>query len=119
MAIRKNKKRIDPRYFLHETTYRDEIEEDTTHRDEIEEGFTTNMPDNIPTTADVMQKMRDDGTAPDEEPSPFSAAGSSQGPLTTDDLFTLFRAGVSPDELRDVDNANLSPEMKSILGRPV
>jgi len=27
MAIRKNKKRIDPRYFLHETTYRDEIEE--------------------------------------------------------------------------------------------
>ena len=27
MAIRKNKKRIDPRYFLNETTYRDEIEE--------------------------------------------------------------------------------------------
>ena len=27
MAIRKNTKRIDPRYFLHETTYRDEIDE--------------------------------------------------------------------------------------------
>jgi hypothetical protein len=27
MAIRKNKKRIDPRYFLNETTYRDEIDE--------------------------------------------------------------------------------------------
>jgi hypothetical protein len=27
MAIRRNKKRIDPRYFLNETTYRDEIEE--------------------------------------------------------------------------------------------
>jgi hypothetical protein len=27
MAIRKNKKRIDPRYFLNETTYRDEIGE--------------------------------------------------------------------------------------------
>ena len=27
MAIRKNKKRIDPRYFLNETAYRDEIEE--------------------------------------------------------------------------------------------
>ena len=27
MAFRKNKKRIDPRYFLSETTYRDEIEE--------------------------------------------------------------------------------------------
>lgn len=26
--------------------------------------FTTNMPSNIPSTADVMQKMRDDGTAP-------------------------------------------------------
>jgi len=28
MAIRRNKKRIDPRYFLNETTYRDEIEEE-------------------------------------------------------------------------------------------
>ena len=28
MAIRKNKKRIDPRYFLHETTYRDLDEQD-------------------------------------------------------------------------------------------
>ena len=27
MAIRKNKKRIDPRYFLNETTHRDELEE--------------------------------------------------------------------------------------------
>ena len=27
MAIRKNKKRIDPRYFLNETTHRDEIDE--------------------------------------------------------------------------------------------
>ena len=27
MATRKNTKRIDPRYFLHETTHRDEIEE--------------------------------------------------------------------------------------------
>jgi hypothetical protein len=27
MAIRKNKKRIDPRYFLNETTYRDDLEE--------------------------------------------------------------------------------------------
>ena len=26
MTIRKNKKRIDPRYFLNETTYRDEFE---------------------------------------------------------------------------------------------
>jgi hypothetical protein len=27
MAIRKNKKRIDPRYFLHETTYKDVLQE--------------------------------------------------------------------------------------------
>ena len=31
MAIRKNKKRIDPRYFLDETTHRDEIEEGSEH----------------------------------------------------------------------------------------
>lgn len=30
MAIRKNKKRIDPRYFLNETAYRDLNEEATT-----------------------------------------------------------------------------------------
>jgi len=34
VAIRKNKKRIDPRYFLHETTYRD-LEEGGTFHDEI------------------------------------------------------------------------------------
>tara|TARA_R110000824_G_C14972610_1_gene653249 strand:- start:424 stop:711 length:288 start_codon:yes stop_codon:yes gene_type:complete len=28
MAIRKNKKRIDPRYFLNETTFRDSLETD-------------------------------------------------------------------------------------------
>ena len=27
MAIRKNKKRIDPRYFLHETTYKETLQE--------------------------------------------------------------------------------------------
>tara|TARA_B100001250_G_C19696952_1_gene742991 strand:+ start:37 stop:420 length:384 start_codon:yes stop_codon:yes gene_type:complete len=49
MARRKNTKRIDPRYFLHETTYRDEIEE--------QGSFTTNMPDNAPSTTDVMSGM--------------------------------------------------------------
>jgi len=33
MAIRKNKKRIDPRYFLHETTYRDLDEEGRSEHD--------------------------------------------------------------------------------------
>ena len=33
MAIRKNKKRIDPRYFLHETTYRDELDENVPNID--------------------------------------------------------------------------------------
>jgi hypothetical protein len=42
-------------------------------KEEIEQGlkeagyFTTNMPDDVPSTADIMQKMRDDGTAPEEE----------------------------------------------------
>ena len=38
MARRKNKKRIDPRYFLHETTYRDEIEE--TQQSVLNEGVS-------------------------------------------------------------------------------
>ena len=57
MAIRKNKKRIDPRYFLNETT----------NRDEIDEGFTTNMPDNVPSTADVMGRMTPDSAGVPEK----------------------------------------------------
>ena len=52
MPIRKNTKRIDPRYFLDETTYRDELEE--------QGSFTTNMPKDIPSTADVMGRMTPD-----------------------------------------------------------
>jgi hypothetical protein len=33
MAIRKNKKRIDPRYFLHETAHRDELDENVPNID--------------------------------------------------------------------------------------
>jgi len=58
MVRRKNTKRFDPRYFMDEKT--EVIKE--------QGSFTTNMPDDIPSTADVMQKMRDDGTAPEEEP---------------------------------------------------
>jgi len=75
MAIRKNKKFIDPRYFMDEKT------------DIIEEGFTTTGPD------------------------PGDA-------LSTDDLFKLMKAGYSGDDLRGVNNTNLTPEMASILGRP-
>ena len=110
MAIRKNKKRIDPRYFLHETAYRDEGDEE-----KVDEGFTTNMPDNIPSTAQVMQQMAGE---PDEEQGSFSTTGPDrQAALTTDDLFKLFSAGINPADLRDVDNNSLTPEMASILGR--
>lgn len=44
----------------------DAVKKLTGEEEEIEEGFTTNMPKDIPTTGQVMQKMRDDGTAPDE-----------------------------------------------------
>ncbi len=84
----------------------------------LEEGgyFTTNMPDDIPTTAQLMKKMRGE---PDEEPSPFSTTGPDpQAALSTDDLFKLFNAGMNPADLRDVNNSNLTPEIKSILGRP-
>jgi len=39
MAIRKNKKRIDPRYFLHETTYRDLEEDPSEQQEPLEEKF--------------------------------------------------------------------------------
>jgi len=42
MARRKNKRRIDPRYFLNETTYRDEIEDGT-----IDEGFFGDLGDKM------------------------------------------------------------------------
>jgi len=38
MAIRKNKKRIDPRYFLHETTHRDLEEQPVTRLKEAQQG---------------------------------------------------------------------------------
>jgi hypothetical protein len=49
--------------------------------EELEEAgsFTTNMPDDVPSTADVMQKMRDDGTAPEEKP-PYSAEDEPEAP---------------------------------------
>tara|TARA_R110002012_G_scaffold210828_4_gene381487 strand:+ start:744 stop:1124 length:381 start_codon:yes stop_codon:yes gene_type:complete len=59
MARRKNTKRIDPRYFLNETTNRDEIEE--------QGSFTTNMPGNPPSTADVMGRMTPDSSGVPEK----------------------------------------------------
>jgi len=50
MARRKNTKRIDPRYFLNETTYRDELEEQGSF--EADPAF-----DDVPTTAQVMADM--------------------------------------------------------------
>ena len=41
MAIRKNMKRIDPRYFLNETTYRD-LDEDPSEQEALEEKFFAN-----------------------------------------------------------------------------
>jgi len=52
MAIRKNKKRIDPRYFLHETTYRDE--------DEVEASLTSESAYQVGTGEDTS----DEATAP-------------------------------------------------------
>jgi hypothetical protein len=46
MAIRKNKKRIDPRYFLHETTYRDLEEEISKVLNEVEVEWVKNYATN-------------------------------------------------------------------------
>ena len=50
MPIRKNTKRIDPRYFLNETTYRDELDEQGSF--EADPAF-----DDVPDTAQVMADM--------------------------------------------------------------
>ena len=71
MAKRKNTRRIDPRYFMDEKT--EVIKE--------QGSFSTNMPDDIPSTADVMQKMRDDGTAPEEEHGNAGDIHSEQSPV--------------------------------------
>jgi hypothetical protein len=120
MARRKNIKRIDPRYFLNETTHRDELEE--------QGSFTTNMPDDIPSTAQVMRQMSGEPEEEvesdwdkDNDPNEyyeerFDDDQSAQAVLSTDDLFKLFSAGMSAEDLRGVDRNSLTPEMKSILG---
>ena len=60
MAIRKNKKRIDPRYFLHETTYRDELEEGTLS--ELE-GFTPTSFDTPPVETFFNRVLKGDFNA--------------------------------------------------------
>jgi len=55
MAIRKNKKFIDPRYFLHETTYRDEIEEGTLNSE------WDNFPTELPPKELLAQVVQDKG----------------------------------------------------------
>ena len=75
MAIRKNKKRIDPRYFLDETTHRDEIEEGTFTGGTFSPGF-----DHADSTARVMGR---------EEPSgPTSAKVQYSGYQELADILT-------------------------------
>ena len=63
MAHRKNIKRIDPRYFLHETRASDELEEGWGWRkeddEELEEGFISAMADFIRGTPEDQQRERD------------------------------------------------------------
>ena len=125
MAFRKNKKFIDPRYFMDEKT------------DVVKEGFTTTGPDpRDALSTKELGKLMDAGYGSEdlrnlnhtnltpkmkdalegEYPTYGTADANPEGALSTHDLFKLFEAGISPDELRGVDNTNLTPEMKSILG---
>ena len=138
MAIRKNKKRIDPRYFLHETTYRDLDEEGRSEHDaeargmvgvgkEGEKAGKDGEPPRLPRDQDYMRGYNkgkegivDEGFEGgwESEGESFSTSGPNpRDALSTHDLFKLFEAGISPEELRGVDNTSLTPEMKSILGR--
>jgi hypothetical protein len=136
MAFRKNTKRIDPRYFLHETTHRDEIDERSEHDAEArgmaasyEEGLAAGKAGDPPRLkgGEYMRGYNKgkEGTVDEGFEGGWESEGesfSTSGPdpkdaLSTDDLFKLFRAGFSGADLRGVNNANLTPEMKSVLGR--
>jgi hypothetical protein len=52
-----------------------------------------------------------DGSSPEA----MALKSDKTGPLTTEELFALFEAGVEPQDLENVDHRNLDPEHVKIL----
>ena len=52
-----------------------------------------------------------DGSSPEA----MALKSEKTGPLSTEELFALFEAGVQPGDLANVDHRNLSPEYIKIL----
>ena len=91
----KNKRKIDPRYFLHETTYRDELEEQLPPHDITgpTEGLRRDMyegsksedsgskPYKAPDKAPSVPGKPDPGTQPDK-PFPKTPESGTKGPLS-------------------------------------
>jgi len=83
-------------------------------------GFTTNMPDNIPTTAQVMDQMRDS-----DDVGEFKASGHSNDdrPLNAGELIALMTADKDPnsdyklsiERLQSLSYGNLSGEELDIV----
>tara|TARA_Y100001963_G_scaffold157169_1_gene252632 strand:+ start:1227 stop:1568 length:342 start_codon:yes stop_codon:yes gene_type:complete len=111
MAIRKNKKRIDPRYFLNETAYRDELEE---------------YSDGAASTGDVMKSMSGDAyeklysvmtSAPyNADPAESKAAiekcrdEALRGALKDDFIKCMYRT--STNNVYPMQDAGLIPQQK-------
>ena len=143
MALRKNKKFIDPRYFMDEKTetineawdssgnwksrYSDgrskssdvepETDEERAHRraKEAREDERRREAGQPKVKSKYFGDFNEENEI--EEQGSFSVSGPNpKDALSTHDLFRLFEAGISPEELRGVNNTNLTPEMKSILG---
>ena len=78
MAIRKNKKRIDPRYFLSETTYRDEEEIEKIIEQEKVRGLTTSREPYDVTAHSAAEQERRQQLSSDERSAEFTA-GRTEG----------------------------------------
>ena len=94
MPIRKNKKRIDPRYFLNETTYRDEIADGT-----IDEGFFSGIGDKLGMqTQDTQARARNAAKA-------YERIANEYG--ISDDLGDMY--GPYMDEAEEIADRSYEP----------
>tara|TARA_R110002110_G_scaffold327774_1_gene539464 strand:- start:201 stop:542 length:342 start_codon:yes stop_codon:yes gene_type:complete len=82
--------------------------------------FTVTGPDpsKALSTEDVMKLIAmgfDVSGIDGSSPEAMALKSDKTGPLSTEELFALFEAGVEPQDLENVDHRNLDPEHVKIL----
>ncbi len=101
MARRKNVKRIDPRYFLHETVNRgeEELEEGTPDdEEELEEGSLKKLFGKKGLGMDVKDAARDVGGALADLPSDIKKAWKNRGGPSDEEKWEKIASGAELDE---------------------